>query len=52
MEEYTAVLPPKEVAEEILGMSVASLDVDSLEDGNDILQHELGVVLSSAPSFL
>lgn len=52
VEKEPAVVPAEEVAQQLLGMAAAFLHVDRLEDGDDVLEHEFRIVLSSAPSVL
>jgi hypothetical protein len=43
VQEQAGVLPPQEVGQHGLGLAGAALDVDRLEDGDDVLEEELGV---------
>ena len=44
VQKEPSVVPPQEVGEHILRMAAAALCVDGLENGDDVLQEELGVV--------
>jgi hypothetical protein len=43
VQKQAGVRPPQEVGQHGLGLARAALDVDRLEDGDDVLEEELGV---------